>query len=101
LANEWGDHFWHEFAHRIGKHDLYLDILPKGLTLTTTRDEQGRLQRQVEYDTTSFFLSAWLRCLVFNLMTLFGQALGGGCAKMWADCVAQVHPPSGNPLSGW
>jgi hypothetical protein len=25
-----------------------------------------------------------LRCLVFNLMTLFGQALGGECAKMWA-----------------
>jgi hypothetical protein len=84
LANEWGDHWGHEFAHRIGKHDLCLDILPPGYTLTTTRDEDGRLQRQVEYDTTSFFLSAWLRCLVFNLMTLFGQALGGECANMWA-----------------
>jgi transposase len=84
LANEWGDHWGHEFAHRIGKHDLCLDILPPGYTLITTRDEQGRLQRQVEYDTTSFFLSAWLRCLVFNLMTLFGQALGGECANMWA-----------------
>lgn len=84
LANEWGDHWGHEFAHRIGKHHLCLDILPPGYTLTTTRDEDGRLQRQVEYDTTSFFLSAWLRCLVFNLMTLFGQALGGECAKMWA-----------------
>jgi len=84
LANEWGDHWGHEFAHRIGKHDLCLDILPPGYTLTTTRDENGCLQRQVEYDTTSFFLSAWLRCLVFSLMTLFGQALGGECAKMWA-----------------
>jgi hypothetical protein len=84
LANEWGDHWGHEFAHRIGKHDLCLDILPPGYTLTTIRDEDGRLQRQVEYDTTSFFLSAWLRCLVFSLMTLFGQALGGECANMWA-----------------
>jgi transposase len=84
LANEWGDHWGHEFAHRIGKHDLCLDILPPGYTLTTTRDENGRLQRQVEYDMTSFFLSAWLRCLVFNLMTLFGQALGGDCTMMWA-----------------
>jgi hypothetical protein len=84
LANEWGDHWGHEFAHRIGKHDLCLDILPPGYTLTTTRNEDGRLQRQVEYDTTSFFLSAWLRCLVFNLITLFGRSLGGECVKMWA-----------------
>ena len=84
LANEFGDHWGQEFAHRIGKHDLCLDILPPGYTLTSWRDEQGQLHRQVEYDTTAFFLSAWLRCLVFNLMSLFAQAMGGGYAKMWA-----------------
>jgi hypothetical protein len=84
LVNEWGDHWRQEFAHRVGKHDLAFDILPPGYTLTTTRDEDGHLQRQVEFDPTSFFLSAWLRCLVFNLMTRFGQALEGECAKMWA-----------------
>jgi len=84
LADEFGDHWGQEFAHRIGKHDLCLDILPPGYTLTSWRDEQGRLQRQVEYDTTAFFLSAWLRCLVFNLMSLFAQAMGGEYAKMWA-----------------
>lgn len=84
LANEFGDHWGQEFAHRIGKHDLCLDILPPGYTLTSQRDEQGQLQRQVEYDTTAFFLFAWLRCLVFNLMSLFAQAMGGKYAKMWA-----------------
>ena len=84
LANEFGDHWGQEFAHRIGKHALCLDIVPPGYTLTSQRDEQGQLQRQVEYDTTAFFLSAWLRCLVFNLMGLFAQAMGGEYAKMWA-----------------
>ena len=84
LANEFGNHWGQEFAHRIGKHDLCLDILPSGYTLTSQRDEQGQLQRQVEYDTTAFFLSAWLRCLVFNLMSLFAQAMDGQYTKMWA-----------------
>jgi len=84
LANEFGDHWGQEFAHRIGKHDLCLDILPPGYTLTSQRDKHGQLQRQVEYDTTTFFLSAWLRCLVFNLMSLFARAVGGEYAKMWA-----------------
>jgi hypothetical protein len=84
LANEFGDHWGQEFAHRIGKHDLCLDILPPGYTLTSQRDEQGQLQRQVEYDPTACFLSAWLRCLVFNLMSLFAQAMGGEYTKMWA-----------------
>jgi len=84
LANEFGDHWGQEFAHRIGKHDLCLDILPPGYTLTSQRDEEGQLQRQVEYDTTAFFLSAWLRCLVFNLMSLFAQELEGEYTRMWA-----------------
>jgi len=84
LANEFGDHWGQEFAHRVGKHDLCLDILPPGYTLTSQRDEEGRLQRQVEYDTTAFFLSAWLRCLVFNLMSLFAQELEGEYTRMWA-----------------
>jgi len=83
LASEFGDHWGQELAHRIGKYDLCLDILPPGYTLTSQRDEQGQLQRKVEYDTTAFFLSAWLRCLVFNLMGLFAQTLGGEYAKMW------------------
>jgi len=84
LLNEYGDHWGQEFAHRIGKHDLCLDILPPGYVLRTRRDEQGQLVREVEEDDTAFFLSAWLRCLVFNLMTCFAQAMGGEYTKMWA-----------------
>ena len=84
LLNEYGDHWGQEFAHRIGKHDLCLDILPPGYVLTTRRDEQGQLVREVEDDDTAFFLSAWLRCLVFNLMTCFAQAMGGKHSRMWA-----------------
>jgi hypothetical protein len=84
LLNEYGDHWGQEFGHRIGKHDLYLDILPPGYVLKTWRDDQGELHREVEYDQTAFFLSAWLRCLVFNLMRRFAQAMGGEYTKMWA-----------------
>jgi len=84
LLNEFGDHWGQETAHRIGKHDLYLDILPLGYVLTTRRDDQGQLQREVAYDQTAFFLSAWLRCLVFNLMSRFAQAMGGEYTQMWA-----------------
>jgi hypothetical protein len=84
LANEFGDHWGQEFGHRIGKHDLCLDIVPPGYRLTSRRDENGQLQREVEYDPTAFFLSSWLRCLVFNLMSLFAKRLGGEYAKMWA-----------------
>jgi hypothetical protein len=84
LLNEFGDHWGQEFGHRIGKHDLYLDILPPGYVLRTRRDDKGQLHREVEYDQTALFLTAWLRCLVFNLMSRFAQAMGGECTKMWA-----------------
>jgi hypothetical protein len=84
LANEFGDHWGQEFGHRIGKHDLCLDIVPPGYRLTSHRDENGQLQREVEYDSTAFFLSSWLRCLVFDLMSLFAKRLGGEYTKMWA-----------------
>jgi hypothetical protein len=84
LLNEFGDHWGQEVAHRIGKHDLYLDILPPGYILKTRRDDQGQLHREIEYEQTAFFLSAWLRCLVFNLMSRFAQAMGGEYTKMWA-----------------
>jgi hypothetical protein len=84
FLNEYGDHWGQEFAHRIGKHDLCLDILPPGYVLRTSRDDQGQLHREVEYDQTALFLSAWLRCLVFNLMSRFAQAMGGPYADMWA-----------------
>lgn len=84
LANEFGVHWGQEFGHRIGKHDLCLDIVPPGYRLTSRRDENGQLQREVEYDPTAFFLSSWLRCLVFDLMSLFAKRLGGEYAKMWA-----------------
>ncbi len=84
LLNAQGDHWGPEFAHRIGRHDLAADILPTGYVLTTTRDEQGELHREVKFDNTAFCLSAWLHCLVFNLMTLFAQALGGDYTKLWA-----------------
>jgi hypothetical protein len=84
FLNEYGDHWGQETAHRIGKHDLYLDILPPGYILKTRRDEQGQLQREIEFDQTAFSLSAWLHCLVFNLMSRFAQAMGGDYTKMWA-----------------
>lgn len=95
LLNEFGDHWGQETAHRIGKHDLYLDILPLGYVLTTRRDDQGQLRREVAYDQTAFFLSAWLRCLVFNLMSRFAQAMGGEYTKMWAGTLLRKfirHP---------
>jgi hypothetical protein len=58
LLNEYGDHWGQETAHRIGKHDLYLDVVPPGYTLKTQRDDQGQLQREIEFDQTAFFLSA-------------------------------------------
>jgi len=84
LLNEYGDHWGQETAHRIGKHDLYLDVLPPGYILKTRRDDQGQLCREIKFDQTAFFLSAWLHCLVFNLMSRFAQALGGDFTKMWA-----------------
>ncbi len=45
LLNEYGDHWGQEFAHRIGRHDLCLDILPPGYVLTTRRDDQGQIVR--------------------------------------------------------
>ena len=84
LLNEQGDHWGQEFAHRIGRHDLDADVLPMGYVLTSTRDEHGELQRDVDFDNTAFFLSAWLHCLVYNLMTRFAQALGGKYVKQWA-----------------
>jgi hypothetical protein len=84
LLNEYGDHWGQETAHRIAKHDLYLDILPPGYILKTRRDDQGQLHREIEFDQTAFSLSAWLHCLVFNLMSRFAQAMGGEYTKMWA-----------------
>lgn len=84
LLNEYGDHWGQECGHRVGKHDLCLDIVPPGYVLKTRRDDQGQLQRAVEYDQTAFFLAAWLRCLVFNLLSRLAQALGGEYTKIWA-----------------
>jgi hypothetical protein len=84
LLNEYGDHWGQETAHRIGKHDLFLDVLPPVYILKTRRDDQGQLQREIAFDQTAFSLSAWLHCLVFNLITRFAQAMGGDYIKMWA-----------------
>jgi hypothetical protein len=107
LANEFGDHWGQEFAHRIGKYDLCLDILPPGYTLRSWRDEQERLQRRVEYDTTTFFLSAWLRCLVFPGQDrqpddALRPGYGWGVRQdVGWHVTAQVHPSPGDPLSDW
>ena len=58
--------------------------MPPGYVLKTHRDDQGELQREIAFDQTAFFLSGWLRCLVFNLMTRFAEAMGGEYTKMWA-----------------
>lgn len=102
LADEFGDHWGHEFAHRIGKYDLCYDILPQSYTLVSRRDKQGQLQREVTFNIKAIFLVAWLRCLTFNLMTAFGQALGGEYARMWAGTLLRkfVHRPASLSLVG-
>lgn len=102
LADEFGDHWGHEFAHRVGKHDLCYDILPQSYTLVSQRDEQGQLQREVTFNIKAIFLVAWLRCLTFNLMTAFGQALGGEYARMWAGTLLRkfIHRPASLFLVG-
>jgi hypothetical protein len=90
LLNEYGDHWAQEFAHRIGRHDLYLDILPQGYRLKSWRDENGELQREVTPDQTALFLSAWLRCQTYNLMTSFAQALGDVYQRMWAGTLLRL-----------
>ncbi len=90
LLNEYGDHWAQEFGHRIGRHDLYLDILPQGYRLKSWRDQNGELQREVTPDQTALFLSAWLRCQTFNLMTTFAQALGGDYQRMWAGTLLRL-----------
>jgi hypothetical protein len=96
LADEFGDHWGHEFAHRVGKHDLCYDILPQSYILVSRRDEHGQLQREVTFNIKAIFLVAWLRCLTFNLMTAFGQALGGEYARMWAGTLLRkfIHRPA-------
>lgn len=102
LANEFGDHWGHEFAHRVGKHDLGYDILPQSYILRSRRDEQGQLQREVTLNIKAIFLVAWLRCLTFNLMTAFGQALGGEYVRMWAGTLLRkfIHRPASLFLVG-
>ena len=96
LANEYGDHWEHEMAHRVGKHDLCYDILPPSYTLETHRDEEGELVREVELNIKNAFLMSWLRCLTFNLMTVFGRALGGEYAKMQVGTLLRkfIHRPA-------
>jgi len=96
LADEFGDHWGHEFAHRVGKYDLCYDILPQSYTLVSRRDEQGQLQREITFNIKAIFLVAWLRCLTFDLMTAFGQALGGEYARMWAGTLLRkfIHRPA-------
>lgn len=82
IADEYGDHWEHEMAHRGGKHNLCYDILPPSYDLKTHRDEDGELVRETKLNIKNCFLMSWLRCLTFNLMTLFGKALGREYAKM-------------------
>jgi hypothetical protein len=87
LLNEYGDHWGQEIGHRVGRHDLNLDIVPPGYTIVTERNAQGELEREIKFDDddkASFFLAAWLRCLVYNLMSLFGRELGQPYEKLWA-----------------
>lgn len=96
LANEYGDHWEHEMAHRVGKHDLCYDILPPSYTLETHRDENGELVREAELNIKNTFLMSWLRCLTFNLMTVFGKALGRKYANMRGGTLLRkfIHRPA-------
>lgn len=96
LANEYGDHWEHEMAHRSGKHDLCYDILPPSYSIETHRTEDNELVRETKLDIKNCFLMSWLRCLTFNLMTRFGKALGEKYAKMRAGTLLRkfIHRPS-------
>jgi len=96
LANEYGDHWEHEMAHRDGKHDLCYDILPPSYTIETHRNEDGELVRETKFNIKNCFLMSWLRCLTFNLMTRFGEALGGKYAKMRVGTLLRkfIHRPA-------
>ncbi len=87
LLNEYGDHWGQEIGHRVGRHDLNLDIVPPGYTIVTNRNDQGEIEREIKFDDddkASFFLAAWLRCLVYNLMSVFGREMGQSYEKLWA-----------------
>jgi len=55
--------------------------------------------RRVEFDNTAFFLSAWLHCLVFNLMTLLAQAMGGEYTTLWAGTLLRKFTLRGRPAT--
>lgn len=96
LANEYGDHWEHEMAHRVGKHELDYDILPPSYTLETHRDQEDNLVRKAKLDIKNTFLISWLRCLTFDLITFFGKALGGVYARMRAGTLLRkfIHRPA-------
>jgi hypothetical protein len=96
LANEYGDHWEHEMAHRDGKHDLCYDILPPSYTIETHRNADDELVRDTKLNIKSCFLMSWLRCLTFNLMTQFGAALGGKYAKLRVGTLLRkfIHRPA-------
>jgi succinoglycan biosynthesis transport protein ExoP len=102
LLNEYDDHWGYEAAHRKRKHDLYLDILPPGYALETRQDGQGQLEQKSEFEQAAFLLSAWLHCLALNLMSRFGQALGGDYTQMGAGTLLRefVHRPATLDLVG-
>lgn len=84
LINEYGDHWAQEIGHRVGRHDLYLDVLPTGYKIKSKRNQCGEIEREVEFDQSAFRLSAWLRLLVYNLMSRFASQLPANYQKMWA-----------------
>ncbi len=84
LVNEYGDHWAQEIGHRIGRHDLFLDVLPTGYKLKTQRNDKGELVREVEFDQSAFLLSAWIRLKVYNLMSDFAKKIGGEYQTKWA-----------------
>lgn len=49
----------------------------------STNVEQREQLEEGDFDPAAFFLSAWLRCLTFNLMSLFAKRLGGDYSRMW------------------
>jgi len=84
LLNEYGDHWAQEIGHRVGRHDLFLDVLPTGYKIKSTRNQSGEIEREVDFDQSAFRLSAWLRLLVYNLMGRFALRLPANYQKMWA-----------------
>jgi len=78
VADEYRLHWGQERCYRTMRHDLNLDALPKNYRFR--RGEKG--ERVVEFQDYAVLFIAWLKALVYNLITDFKVGLGEPYAQM-------------------